>query len=125
MPAFKATPRPLSAPFDFVRGEVIGDLGHDYVVTPAHRWADTPVLGLAMERAKTALNGYRLSDVQAELLVQEYHRDDKLVVVVAVWGKAPGKATWQWHYVTTALEVKGPTKAALVLAGRWKVSAKH
>jgi len=124
MPAFKAG-RPTCAPFDTVKGEVIGDLGQDYVVVQPHKWADTPVLDIAMARTKDAMKGYRLAPVQAEMLIQEYHAADKLVVVVAVWGKAPGKATWQWHFTTTVIDIKGRTKTDLVLTGRWKAGTRH
>lgn len=125
VPAYKATPRPSFAPFDFINGERMGGLGDDYVVVPAVRWADTPVLDIAMARTKQAMAGYRLSDVQAEILIQEYYSQDLLLVLIAVWGKAPGRATWQWHYVATPIDIKGATKVDLVLAGRWKAQTKH
>lgn len=125
LPAFKAAVKPTHAPFDTVKGEVVGDLGNAYVVVSPTKWADTPVLDMAMARTKDAMKGYRLAPVQAEMLVQEYHAADQLAIVVAVWGKAPGKATWQWHYTTTVIEIKGRTKADMVLAGRWKAGTRH
>lgn len=124
-PTTPATVKPPHPPFDQIRGETFEGLGDDFVVVPPTRWMDTPVLDIAMDRAKKALTGYRLAPIQAEMLVQEYHSRDILLIVVAIWGKAPGKLAWQWHYVATPIEIKGETKVDLVLSGRWKTSTRH
>ena len=124
-PSMPATARPPHAPFNTVAGERVEGLGDDYVVVPASRWMDTPVIEMAFDRAKEALKKHRLAPMQAELLVQEYHSRDILLVLIAVWGKAPGKAAWQWHYVPVPFDITGETKVSLVLAGRWKSGTRH
>ena len=125
IPTQPSIAKPPYPPFDRTRGEKIGELGEDYVIVEPSKWADTPVLDLAWEQTRQALKGYRLASIEAEVLIQEYHARDELAVVFALWGKAAGKATWQWHYVPTVIEIKGETKALMVLAGRWKAGTRH
>lgn len=120
-----AKARPLYAPFNRETGETIEGLGHDYVVHPMADWMDTPVIAMAMERAVKAYKEHTIPQQMPEILIQAYHSTDKLVVVIAMWGKAPGRATWQWHYVTTVFDITGELKVQLVLAGRWRSSTRH
>lgn len=123
-PRALATHLPAVKPFN-QQGEHIDELGDDYEVVQPFKWMDTPVLEMAMAEAKHALREHKLSTVKIEMQIQEYHSRDMLLVIVAAWAKAPGKATWQWNYVPVRFPIVGQLKANLVLSGRWKTSTRH
>lgn len=123
---------PTSKPFDRVRGELIGDLGLDYVVVPMSKWADTALPGQAIDVARkvftrkatnTTIPNLRFND--DTVLIQEYRRQDRIAVMVAQWGRQMGMRKWAWLYHTTVFKLEGDLKRQLVLAGRWLPTVTH
>lgn len=123
---------PSTKPFDRHRGELIGNLGPDFVVVPNSKWADTNLINQAVEVARkvftrratnTTIPNLRFND--DTILVQEYHRQKKIAVIVAQWGRQMGMRKWNWLYHPTVFAIEGDLEKALVMAGRWKASTQH
>lgn len=119
-------PRPTGAPFDRVNGEEIGDLGRNFVVAPLSKWANTPLLDVAMERAmrvwqRKATNTTiaRLQFDEDTILIQEYHDRDLLMIVNAQWGRQMGMRNWGWLYFRYPLHLAADLRAHLVMQRMW------
>lgn len=123
---------PNKRPFDRHRGELIGELGPDFVIVPVSKWADTPLLDEALDLAvkvftrratNTTVPNLRLDD--ETILIQEYRRQDRIAVMVAAWGRQMGMRHWNWLYHTSVFRLTPQMKQALILAGRWQESTLH
>ena len=110
-------------PLDKVRGEVLEGLGHDYVVVPLSKWADTPMWEEACRQADLVFKrkGKVITPTfnEATVLVQEYHGEDRVAFIFAHFGRKPFQRTPDWLYVPVVMRLTPPLKAHLVLTGRW------
>lgn len=72
-------------PLDHAKGEIIGDLGTDYVVAPFLRYAGTPLHWDAMRHAVAAFQAagalLPITFEPDDVLIQEYPRHNKLAFV--------------------------------------------
>lgn len=123
---------PQTKPLDHERGEVVGGLGDDYVVVPLAKWADTPLIDMAVKAAhkvftrkatNTTIPALRYNE--ETILVQEYHAQDRIAVIIAAWGRQMGMRHWGWLYHTTTFKIEGTLKSQLVASGRWKPATRH
>lgn len=115
-------------PFDRELGETIPALGANYVIVPTMKWRDTPIWYEACARAEKA---FRKAGVSVPTfsddttLVQEYHGDDRIVLVFAHFGRKAFQKAPNWLYVPIVVKLTPPLKAHLVLTGRWKTATRH
>ena len=100
-----------------VQGELIGDLGRDYVVAPVSRWKDTV---LYEEAAKHAADAFRQSGSlsisgfdDGEFTVQEYPKKRKLAFLFC------RKIRDQKHYYPFVFDLPDEMISALRDMGRW------
>lgn len=123
---------PAVRPFDRHRGEMIGNLGQAFVVVPMSKWSDTVLPGMAVNAAKkvftrkttnTTIPNLRFDD--ETILVQEYHSQDRIAVIVAAWGRQMGMKRWAWIYHVTVFKIEGTLKQQLEMSGRWKSTVVH
>ncbi|MCB0252139.1 MAG: hypothetical protein KDI55_00235 [Anaerolineae bacterium] len=112
-------------PLDRVRGELIGDLGWDFVVVPASKWADTPAFVEAGNVAAKMFRraGFPKPTFSEELvLLQEYHSQGRLAIVFAQWGQRNFRRNKSWCLAPVVIRFPPPLLAHLVLTGRWPAS---
>lgn len=99
------------------KGEIVGDLGHDYVVVPLSRWGDTPLYDQAeMNAARAFMAAGALAPLSInhdEVLVQEYPAAHKLVFLFQ--RRIAGKE----HFYPYVFELPADMVAGLRAAGRW------
>lgn len=100
-----------------VQGELIGDLGRDYVVAPNSRWTDT---SLYEEAAKHAFAAFRQSGSMSldgfddgEVLIQEYPRKQKLAFLFC------RRIRHHMHYYPFVFDLPPEMIAELRNMGRW------
>jgi hypothetical protein len=125
-PLVGVAPRPTGAPFDKTNGEEIGDLGRNYVVAPLSKWANTPLMDAAVDRAmkvwaRKATNTTipKIQFDEDTILIQEYHARDLLLILNAQWGRQMGMRNWGWLYFRYPLHLAPDLRAHLVMQRMW------
>lgn len=112
-------------------GELIESLGPHYVVAPMSKWSDTTMYEEALHRAsivyRSRTNVFAPKFSADTILIQEYHRQDRIAFIFAHFGRQMGMHAPGWMYVPVVIKLTGPLKTHLVLTGRWpsKVEPLH
>ena len=99
------------------KGEIVGDLGHDYVVVPLSRWGDTPLYDQAeMSAARAFMAAGALAPLSInhdDVMVQEYPSAHKLVFLFQ--RRIAGKE----HFYPYVFDLPADMVAGLRASGRW------
>ena len=100
-----------------VQGELIGDLGREYVVAPVTRWKDTILFADAAEHAAAAFRQTGSLAINSfsdeEVLIQEYPTKRKLAFLFC------RKIRGQAHYYPFIFDLPDEMIADLRNVGRW------
>lgn len=104
-------------PLDREKGEVLGDLGTDYIVVPFSKWAGT---GLPEDAAKRAVAAFREAGAlypieisEADVLIQEYPRLHKVVFLFQ------RKIKGVEHFYNFTFDLPPKMVAELRATGKW------
>lgn len=104
-------------PLNRETGEIVGDLGADYIVAPFSRYAETPLLGEAIAHATDAFVAagalLPISIREPDVLIQEYPATNKVVFLFQrrICGKE--------HFYPYVFSLPHQMVQALRLVGRW------